>query len=400
MSFLSNLGKQLTQSIKSINNAGNNNNNNNNNNAGNNNNRNGTEASITPYEKDLKLYRDQIEKLKGDQAKIRQKISTYETEKTGEDFNYQNQINELAGQEKALSNSLKQNLDQLKLKTSHISNVRQTKKTVIDDLHKYRGYQNEDLEKQLRTFKEIEADVSTRDRLVEINQDAYQKKNFRSHALVMGFLGVMLIIFPVVSYLGGLIAGSSLTIAIMVILVLYFAYMAWAMNFLSVRKFTQQAGREIEVLAHDVENGVYVLRHDLSDEVFGKSHQIPCPGCPSGGGSGGGSGKINVIDILHKDKDEGGVVHNENAFYYYDGTSPPEKIIPPNGNKIDWNAGPDMGSRSTGRFTPGPKWTMPSNSCLPGWKKKEQSALPKGTLDNTDRGECLPLYLSGAPVNE
>ena len=99
MSFLSNLKKLFTQNVKNNNNASSGSGSG----SGSGNTSSGAEASITPYEKDLKLYRDQIEKLKGDQATIRQKISTYETEKTGEDFNYQNQINELAGQEKALS---------------------------------------------------------------------------------------------------------------------------------------------------------------------------------------------------------------------------------------------------------------------------------------------------------
>jgi len=342
-----------------------------------------------PYEKDLKLYRDKIAELKGNRGKINQQISEFETARTGQDFNYRNQIDEVGGQKKKLNENLTKSLDKLKQKQGNIHGVYQHKKTTLEDINKYQGYQKDYLERQLGTFMDIESNVSTRDRIVQINQEAYKKKNFRVHALIMFFVLVMLLIFPIVGFMSNMVSGSTLSMIMMAVISLYLIYIIWSLNILSVKKFGKAVVHDFDILAQDIKNGVYIIRGDISNKVFGKTHQVPCPECPSKGGDGG----EDIRNITHHDAGEGGIIHNENSFWYYDGTSPPERIIPPtkNGEKgIVWNAGPDMGSRDNGRYTPDPKWTMKANSCLPGWQKKADSALPKPALSNTDRGACLP----------
>ncbi|GAG93547.1 unnamed protein product, partial [marine sediment metagenome] len=139
--------------------------------------------------------------------------------------------------------------------------------------------------------------------------------------------------------------------------------MVWAFNFYSVKKFTKAAVQDFEILAKDIENGVYIVNKDISNAVFGKNQQTPCLSCPKNGQPT--SPSTPPSSGPHTSDTPTEIVQNDNTFWYYDGTSPPERIIPLEKKQRVWNVAPDYGSRSTKRYTPKPLWEIPPNNALP-----------------------------------
>lgn len=310
-------------------------------------------------------------KLKQEQDTLYQKASAYQKN----DINYSQQLDENAAVAINLNKQLNNTLQNLDDTTYNLQSVKLTQKNALNDYNKFITRKVNVLDNQLNQFRDIEGDISTRDRLVQINRDYYEKQQKIVSTLIASFIIFLVLIRTVTFYMSGTISLTTFSLILFITLILYLIFLIYYLNILGSKTLTDATIQDVEILARDVKNGVYIVRQDVEKGLFGAKH---CPSCDKPNGSGSGTGKDNIADILDNGTGSTGnnVVRNKNSFIYYDGSQPPQSIIP--WNKSNCHPG-----------VPPPKWTLNPNQCLPGSKKTD---VPKPAFSDTDQNNCIPMW--------
>ena len=332
----------------------------------------------TEYQKNLNKYNKMISELKDNRAKISQKINNWNTSQgntiADSQLDYQNKIGV------GLFKKMMDSVSGLTTKGSNIDDVYGLKKTTIDDINRVTDLQGDELDLNLGTFRGIESDISTRSRLVELNQDAYLRKEKNITALKTFFILALIDILLLASWRTSRINGFTFTWSILGGLITYSIYLIWYLNIFGVKSFSEAAIQDFEILADDVKNGVKIVRGDIARGIFGQLPDANCPTCPSNGKS------VQIIPSNGGNKEDE-IIKNDNAFWYYDGSLVPEKIVPMDSSMIDRQV-------QRGKI-PKPRWEVRPNSCLLDWKKKRNTDLPKPSYSDTETGECIPWRFTG-----
>jgi len=307
-------------------------------------------------------------KLKKQQDELYQKASAYQKN----DVNYPQQLDENASVAINLNQQLNNTLQNLDNTSHNLHSVKLTQRAALNDYNKFIASKVGILDKQLNQFRDIESDISTRDRLVQINQDYYEKQQKTVSALIASFIVFLVLTRCITFYMGGTITFVTFSLIVFITLILYLVFLIYYLNLLGTQNVAVAVIQDVEILARDVKNGVYIVRQDVEKGLFGAKH---CPSCDKPGGGGNGDRKHNISDILDSGSGNN-VVRNKNSFIYYDGSQPPQSIIP-------WD------QPNNRRRIPPPKWVLNPNQCLPGSKPTD---VPKPAFSNTDQGNCIPMW--------
>ncbi len=327
---------------------------------------------------DLSQYQILLNKLKGQRDSISQKIQSW-SNLAGNTTNSDtpDSLNNLTLRNASTSlHHLQQNLGDL----SQISDL---KKTGLTDVDKIFHLQNNQLNQNLHNFSQTQNDINTRSRLAQINQDSFIQKSKTTHALsVFAFLALGFILL-ISSWKAGLISFLTTSWIFIVAMSLYLAYLIYWLNLFKAQTITKAAITDFDILARDVKNGVFVLRGDINNALFGK--QIPCPTCPPTNSTTNSNPPSN---LLPSNDPDGAIIHNDNTTWFTTSASPPQKIVPLDDSMIDWEVKPN------GQI-PSPTWDVRPNSCLLNWNKRQLTELPKPSYGdpNNDNGSCVPTSM-------
>lgn len=222
---------------------------------------------------------------------------------------------------------------------------------VLNKYDFYLSLQNKKLNQQLNELRDIENIVATRDSLVRGNIHAFKEKQNKIHAIKVFFSMLLFFTITLVSYLGGKITLWTFMGSMISLIIVYMIYLIWYFNLFYTKSITKVMKKDVGKIGQDIYEEGRKMENNLNQFING---QCDCPlknGDPKG------------QKLPHK-RFSNPNIPNNNGFFYYDNTSPVQRIYPnvtkkdstENKFQIDWNSGPDMGQRSTGRYTPMPVW--------------------------------------------
>lgn len=279
-----------------------------------------------------------------------------------------NQIASMEAQRQSaiLSHSLKDQLRNLATEYNTKTDLRNQQADVLNKYDMYLTLQNDKINKELQTLKEIESNIATRDALVRANQNEFEKKNKRIHVLKVFFVVVAYLVFVVTAYLGKKISLPFLLTNIILILFAYTLYVAWVYNLLFIKSFTKYVESDLDKMKREIYQEGRHIEDEINQYVNGNCD------CPPKKDKNG-----DIISVLPRKKFSPGTLPYNDGIFYYDGTAPQERLYPlipdlstkgenynpdnyhnkranPNGFEISWITAPDQGSRDNKRYTPPP----------------------------------------------
>lgn len=286
---------------------------------------------------------NQIKNLKTENDNLIRQIQEYQMRERGlnsigEYYDWRNQVED-DNIHMDLKNGLQQQLRNLiNDNISHRSLYLQ-KKMTIDKYSQYLSNSNEHLKRQLKSLQDMQYDISTKNRITDMNNRAYEEKRKRVNQILVFFIFAGVAIIPLVAFLNGSLSRGYFGLIIFVLILLYLAYLLYISNVGEVKTIGQEVIRDFGILARDLDNGVYVVKQDIANTLFGQSYGVPCTGCPPNSNQ-----PININDTSNNNLNNYDVVNNDNKFYYYDGSMPAYTIVPETKQKCEQQPPFDMQS--------------------------------------------------------
>ena len=125
-----------------------------------------------------------------------------------------------------INNNLKAQVRNLANEYNTHTDVRNQQAEVMHKYDYYMTLQNKKLQEQLNKLSEIESEIATRDALVRDNSYSFQKKDKKIHVIKVFFLVLMYLVFIIISFLGKKISLTFLLTNILIVIVIYFLYVA------------------------------------------------------------------------------------------------------------------------------------------------------------------------------
>jgi hypothetical protein len=294
-----------------------------------------------------KLISDQIENVKKQKNELQKKMrKQYENNELifsdvnsfnkDVNFNHPNNIallntnNNLSFMTKdfnKLSNNVKKEYNEVS-KTVNLS-----RKNMMD-ANEIMTLKNRELEHQLDNIEDIENDITTKTRLIELNNQKTIIKNKEIKALTLFFALLLFFVIPYTLYLSKRIKLVTLYLIIFISILIYLFYLFFYLN---LGRFEQAFNSEIDsakktgnALEKAIINTGQMIEEDLKDFIG-----LNCK-CPE--------------DKEEKTKKPSSVTGNvlKDGFDYYDGSAPFEKIIPWDekfNDRIQWQAENSINSK-------------------------------------------------------
>lgn len=231
----------------------------------------------------------------------------------------------------------------------------------FDKYNYYSSLQDGILTNQTNRLDNIESSISTKDALIRYNIEYAAWKDFIIRHLMIFFIIVLVLVIPLVGYLGNQISIYTFFFIVFATFACYGVVLWWELNTWNVNSWSKPG---VNVLGQDIKDigdaiyreGNYITTH-INKWINNKcACKTKYPHQAKGG---------TIIDNINQSNnqpsdllDDGSIKDTNNYFYYYDGSAPPQKIPQPPNTKdnITWNPAPDMGSRTNARFTPPPTW--------------------------------------------
>lgn len=216
---------------------------------------------------------------------------------------------------------------------------------------------NQKLTNNLKTLDNIGAEISTKDRLIQLNNISMQHKRYNTAKLIAtGVLALILVNIYLFSGKANMSVAKLVGITI-ILLILYYLYVTYLYNYYGLKKpnfespyppltkeqidDSRQKIKEDEFINENCDCPSDLQPDDDSDIKMDVERYV----------------RTHLGAVKYGDK-----IPNNSGDYYYDGTAPIQKIgnpakTPSDKNKphfmIDWESSRDMGVRSTGKYMPG-----------------------------------------------
>lgn len=273
----------------------------------------------------------------------------------------------------------------------------------MDIRNEYIDLQNMKYSHKLNDLINVQKELANKTRLIELNEDQYQEKEFWYYIFIIFFTLFLLFIFPLVAYLGNLINSTyfySIFLLFMISFIILFLYLYYfnidkthaKPTLSSLPKSTDNFyHRKRGQLDHNIDN---FLKKDCNcdnDNINPINLQKPTntPNNPNN----------EPLPITNNPN-----ISENNGFYYYDGSAPKQRFIPKStekdGFRIIWETAPDFGSRKDNRYTPEPTWMPNTIGLAKGRLNKSKcvnlenfSSSNTSEINNSDYSNCCSKYI-------
>jgi len=226
-----------------------------------------------------------------------------------------------------LSNNVKKEYNEVS-KTVNLS-----RKNMMD-ANEIMTLKNRELEHQLDNIEDIENDITTKTRLIELNNQKTIIKNKQIKALTLFFALLLFFVIPYTLYLSKRIKLVTLYLIIFVSILIYLFYLFFYLNLGRVEQaFNNEIGMMTKTgnaLSNTIMNTGHMIEQDLKDFI---GLNCKCPENKEEKTKKPSSLSSNVL---------------KDGFDYYDGSAPYEKIIPWDkkfNNRIEWQAENSINSK-------------------------------------------------------
>ena len=192
----------------------------------------------------------------------------------------------------------------------------------FDDKQRLMDIRNEELNSQLNELSDINNEITTKQRIVDLNQDYTKRENYRIRVLGAIIITVLILLIPVGLFALGVIDMMIMLILVGLIIIGFIVYVVVVRErkreFKAKPVSTKLSSYE-KALMRTLGDDVKYLRNDLgnytdTDCVYDENSGIPVK-----------EEESETYDrILPKDR----VLNKNQGFYYYDGSAPPQLIYP------------------------------------------------------------------------
>lgn len=304
-----------------------------------------------------KNVKDKYNKLLSDSSKLNnKKLYGDLVNQTGYDNKTNNQStinNKLA----LVAQTLDKNISDRNKENSYKNKLLDKSEMIIRKSQSVIDSSNQQLTNNLRTLDNIGAEISTKDRLIQLNNIAMQRKKYNTSKLLA--TGVLALILANIYMFSGRAKMSTakligITIAL---LVLYYLYVTYLYNYYGLKKPKFESPYPPLTKEQIKES-----RQKIKEDEF-INENCDCPSDLQPGDDTDIKMDVQRYARTHLGAVKyGNKIPNNSGDYYYDGTAPMQKLekpakIPSDKNTphflIDWESSRDMGVRSTGKYMPG-----------------------------------------------
>ncbi len=311
----------------------------------------------TPTDSIPKNVKDEYNKLLSDSSKLNnKKLYGDLVKETGYDNKTNNQStinNKLA----LVAQTLDKNISDRTKENSYKNKLLDKSEMIIGQSQSVLDSSNHQLTNNLRTLDNIGAEISTKDRLIQLNNIAMQRKRYNTAKLLAtGVLALILVNIYLFSGRANMSAVKLIGITI-ALLILYYLYVTYLYNYYGLKKpnfespYPPLTKEQIEDARQKVKENEFInencdcppgLEPDDDTDIKNDVQRYA---------------RTHLGAVKYGDK-----IPNNSGDYYYDGTAPIQKIgkpviLPKDKNTphfmINWESSRDMGVRRTGKYMPG-----------------------------------------------
>lgn len=145
---------------------------------------------------------------------------------------------------------------------------------VVNKYDYYLSLQNNNLNNQSNVLDNLNNHISTRERLIRINNQEYNRKIKNIYALNYFFIWLLLSILFITSYLSGQMSLQMLFILLIITLSIYSLYLAWFYDLFKSKTITKQMNTDVNELRDKIYEEGRKLEDDYSKFINGNCN---CP---------------------------------------------------------------------------------------------------------------------------
>lgn len=202
------------------------------------------------------------------------------------------------------------------------NNIYNNQRKLLNKYDYYINIHNKKLNEQLNDLENIQNNITTKDSLIKGNQQSYIKKEKTFHTLKV-FIGVSsTLVFIILLYLSNKISLASLLLWMIIIIIMYGIYVAYVFNLFYLKSVTNFSAHELKALKDDLYEEGREIEDRINEYLNGNCD------CPNNNGNKKNGNYFQNIKSPHKHFLPHSATPND-GFFYYDGSAPQERIIPP-----------------------------------------------------------------------
>lgn len=248
-----------------------------------------------------------------------------------------------------LVNAINQNLAELNLIQNQLTTVNNLNQEALVKKDQLLRMENDDLMKQLRELEIIQSTITNKDRLINQTNNNIETQNQNIKILVSSIILAIILLIAIVLFGLGNITMKILIFIIIIIAVLYFLLFIYSYNIFYFKDaITMLYDRRAQKLGYQLNKWSTTIKNNVNNEIDSLNQNWIDQNCLCPATSEEASQSDSEMDGIGNNINEEQVV----GYYYYDGSSPAQLLIPepkPNmklNEMIDWvDYSPDGNSK-------------------------------------------------------
>ena len=221
--------------------------------------------------------------------------------------------------------------------------------STIRNYDNYVAGKNKKLENQLTNLGNISNKISTRDRLIQINQEQAEINDDRISLLRKVYIPLVVTVIIYVLMTVKKISRNMGFISMFSVLLLYVLYVGYSFNTLSIRKTTNPELEKIRALFDEAERAVDKEAGKIQRKIAEYTDKnCNCPHKKK---------KKKKSQRVRTGESSDAIVYVNDGVYYYDGTAPSEKmrkdgLLKPVRHEIAWETDKEFGEHRSNILNP------------------------------------------------
>lgn len=279
---------------------------------------------------DINSYMNQLEVL-GEEVNL-----DYNKLKANNFNNFQNTNNNTIEE---LVNAINQNLSELNLIQNQLTTVNNLNQEALVKKDQLLRMENDDLIQQLRELETIQSTITNKDRLIDQTNNNIDSQNQNIKILVSSIALAIILLVAILLFGLGKITMSLLILISIIIAVLYFLLYIYSYNiFYFNDAVTMLFDRRAQKMGYQLNKWSTAIKNNVDNEIDSLKQNWIDQNCLCPASTSEEASSDSEMDDIGNNINEEQVV----GYYYYDGSSPAQLLVPeptPSmrlNQKIDW----------------------------------------------------------------
>jgi hypothetical protein len=238
-----------------------------------------------------------------------------------------------------LVNAINQNLSELNLIQNQLTTVNNLNQEALVKKDQLLRMENDDLIQQLRELETIQSTITNKDRLIDQTNNNIDSQNQNIKILVSSIALAIILLVAILLFGLGKITMSLLILISIIIAVLYFLLYIYSYNiFYFNDAVTMLFDRRAQKMGYQLNKWSTAIKNNVDNEIDSLKQNWIDQNCLCPASTSEEASSDSEMDDIGNNINEEQVV----GYYYYDGSSPAQLLVPeptPSmrlNQKIDW----------------------------------------------------------------